>query len=412
MTAEEPVEVKAVEEALAGRSDLDRYGDNKRLLFAVQLRLDVDDIDGLAADALTDGADDKSSDLIYVDRDAGIILLAQGCEYRREREAAPQGKAASLHQAAAWVFSHVTDEMPERLRPAVAEVRTALADNVIREIRVWFVHNVPESENVRRELDAIGSNVASAVAARYPESKPDIHTEEVGRNTLALWYESSLTPILVTDEIPVQVDDSCLTMQGPGWTAFMVSISAEWLNGIYWKYGEKLFSANVRGFLGSRKSKDNINNGMRETLEAEPGNFWVFNNGITALVDDASYNAENKELVIRGLSIVNGAQTTGALAKFEGPEALRSAKIVARFIKCGNRSVVEKIIRFNNRQNVIDPADFRSNDSAQRRLVEEFTALGIDGYTGGRRGRGVDEARRPAGSRCRVGQSCARRISW
>jgi hypothetical protein len=92
VTAEEPVDVKAVEEALAGRSDLDRYGDNKRLLFGVQLRLDVDDIDGLAAEALTDGADDKSSDLIYVDRDAGIILLAQGYESRREREAAPQSR--------------------------------------------------------------------------------------------------------------------------------------------------------------------------------------------------------------------------------------------------------------------------------------------------------------------------------
>jgi hypothetical protein len=396
--SQEQDSAKAVEEALASRTDLERYRDNKRLLFAVQLWLDVDDIHGLAAEALTDGGDDKASDLIYIDRDAGIILLAQGTEYRSLRSAARIDKVISLHQAIVWVISHDIEDMPEGLRPAVAGVRAALADNVIREIWVWFVHNAPESHNVAHELKAIQSNVDAAVRAGYPESKLDIRAEEVGRTTLAKWYESSRTPILVTDEISVPVDDSCLTVQGPGWTAYTVTVTAEWLNNTYWKYEEKLFSANVRGFLGARKSKDNINNGMRETLEGEPGNFWVFNNGITALVDDASYHADQKELLIRGLSIVNGAQTTGAVAKFKEVDALRDARIVMRFIKCGDPDVVQKIIRFNNRQNVIDPADFRSNDRAQRRLVEEFKALGIEGYTGGRRGRGVDEVRKPAGA--------------
>ncbi len=389
---------KAVEEALASRSDLDIYADNKRLLFAVQLRMDIDDIDGLAAEALTDGADDKASDLIHVDRDAGIILLAQGTEYATERAAARQTKAATLHQAVTWVFSHTTDDTPERLLPRVAEVRAALADGVIRELWVWFVHNLPESENVRRELIAIQSAVDAAIRAGYPETILDIRVDEIGRDTLAKWYESSRTPILVTDEITVPVDDSCLTIKGPGWTAYTVTVTAEWLNNAYWKYEEKLFSANVRGFLGARNSKGNINNGMRETLEGEPGNFWVFNNGITALVDDARYNVDDKELLIRGLSIVNGAQTTGAVAKFKEPDALPDARIVMRFIKCGDSAIVQKIIRFNNRQNVIDPADFRSNDRAQRRLVDEFKALGIEGYTGGRRGRGVDEVRKPIGA--------------
>jgi AIPR protein len=396
--SQEQDNVKAVEEALSGRSDLDIYGDNKRLLFAVQLRMDIDDIDGLAAEALTDGADDKASDLIYVDRDAGIILLAQGYESKKERIAASQAKAATLHQAVTWVFSHTTDDTPERLLPTVAELRAALVDDAIREIWVWFVHNLPESENVRRELNAIQSTVDTAIRADYPETKLDIHVDEVGRNTLARWYESSRSPILVTDEITVPVDDSCLTVHGPGWTAYTVTVTADWLNNTYWRYEEKLFSANVRGFLGARKSKDNINNGIRETLEGEPGNFWVFNNGITALVDDVSYNVDNKELQIHGLSIVNGAQTTGAVAKFREPDALRDARIVMRFIKCGDSAIVQKIIRFNNRQNVIDPADFRSNDRAQRRLVDEFKALGIEGYTGGRRGRGVDEVRKPAGA--------------
>lgn len=398
MDSQEQDSAKAVEKALVGRTDLDVHGDNKRLLFAVQLRLDVDDIDGLAADALTDGGDDKASDLIYVDSDAGIILLAQGTEYRSERPAARLSEAATLHQAVTWIFSHDFEKTPEGLRPTVAAVRAALEGNVIREIWVWFVHNAPESANVEDELKSIRSGIDTMIRADYPEAKIDIRTEEVGRYTLAGWYESSRTPILVTEEQRLPVGDSFLTAEGPGWTAYTVTVAADWLNSLYWKYKEQLFSANVRGFLGARRSKDNINNGMRETLEAEPGNFWAFNNGITVLVDDANYDAEAKELVIQGLSIVNGAQTTGALGEFPNQTALGEASIVARFIKCGDPSVVQKIIRFNNRQNVIDPADFRSNDRAQRRLVEEFKALGIEGYTGGRRGRGVDEVRKPTGA--------------
>jgi hypothetical protein len=249
----EHVDAKAVEEALAGRDDLAVYGDNKRLLFAVQLRLDVDDIVGLAAESLTDGPDDKAADLIYVDRDAGIVLIAQALEAgNTDKPAAPPSKATSLYQAVNWVFSHSAEEMPARLAPKVAEVRAALTENAIREVWIWFVHNLPESENIRRELEAIKSSVVAAIDAKYPELRPEIRTEEVGRATLAKWYESSRTPILVTDTIVVPVDDSCLTAKGPGWTAHTVTITAEWLNNVYWQYEEKLFSANVRGFLGRR----------------------------------------------------------------------------------------------------------------------------------------------------------------
>lgn len=43
-----------------GRRDLiDNYGDNSLLLYALQLRYDIEDIISVAAEALTDGSDDK-----------------------------------------------------------------------------------------------------------------------------------------------------------------------------------------------------------------------------------------------------------------------------------------------------------------------------------------------------------------
>ena len=44
-----------------GRYELkNKYKDNALLLYALQLRFDIEDIDAIAADALTDGADDKN----------------------------------------------------------------------------------------------------------------------------------------------------------------------------------------------------------------------------------------------------------------------------------------------------------------------------------------------------------------
>ena len=61
-----------------GRTDLvDLYGDNSLLLYALQLRYDIEDIISVASEALTDGSDDKKCDLIYIDRDSGFAVVAQ-----------------------------------------------------------------------------------------------------------------------------------------------------------------------------------------------------------------------------------------------------------------------------------------------------------------------------------------------
>jgi len=52
------------------------YGDNSLLLYALQLRYDIEDIIAVASDALTDGSDDKKCDLIYIDHDSGFAVVA------------------------------------------------------------------------------------------------------------------------------------------------------------------------------------------------------------------------------------------------------------------------------------------------------------------------------------------------
>jgi hypothetical protein len=373
--------IAAMESALAGRADLHapKYGQNARLLFAAELILDIADIHSVAAEALIDGGDDKSCDFLYVDRDAGLIVLAQGYEATDVRKSCVrQRKAANLHQAATWVFVHDIAEVPPRITPAVEEARLALAEGAIGEVRIWLVHNLPESKRIGDELAAVEALVAKVVTDR--DDGIEVRAEEIGRNQLAARYHTSPLPILVSGVFSVPGEPHPVP-PGPTWTAYSVTVPASWLQGVYWEYGERLFAANVRGFLGKRKK---INAGIRDTLARNPEDFWIYNNGVTALVYDANYDAAAKGLLIRGISIVNGAQTTGALGGFDA-QRLADATVQMRFIVCTDRAKIRDIIRYTNRQNPTEPADFRSNDAVQRRLVMEFEAMGVSGYTGGRR---------------------------
>ncbi|MGW4826656.1 AIPR family protein [Amycolatopsis japonica] len=384
-----------LEEALKQRIDLDQYGAAKRTLFALQMTLDIEDIHSVAATALTDGPDDKSCDVVFIDRDSQSVILAQGYESgNNQKLQAPLGKASSLHQAVNWLFgSQHEEEVPERLQSAWRELHDALADGAIGSVEIWFVHNLPENHQIEQELSAVAKAAHALVANRYPSPSVDFVGKELGRESLLDRYKGSLTPILVTDEFTVKVDGSFVE-EGDNYTALCTSVPASWLRQIFSAHQERLFSANVRGYLGSRRSKDNINNGIRTTASESPKRFWAYNNGITAIVNEFSVDEENNLIKITGMAIVNGAQTTGALGSIDA-ELVEDGRLLARFIKCGDPATVKGIIRYNNRQNPTEASDFRSNDRIQVRLVKEFSDLGVAGYNGGRRGGAEDVIRRP-----------------
>jgi hypothetical protein len=151
----------------------------------------------------------------------------------------------------------------------------------------------------------------------------------------------------------------------------------------------------VRDYLGSRESDANINNGIKETAATDPGNFWVYNNGITALVNGLVPERKNGrvQLTIKGISIVNGAQTTGAIGSLVQKPA-SALTVPIRFIWTTNQSRVQDIIRFNNSQNKISASDFRSTDAVQKRLKSEFEKITDAEYEGGRRGGASDTIKR------------------
>ncbi|MHC0068136.1 AIPR family protein [Nostoc sp. UIC 10890] len=156
----------------------------------------------------------------------------------------------------------------------------------------------------------------------------------------------------------------------------------EWWN----KYKNKLFSKNIRDFLGT----SNVNSEISITLENEPRLFWYFNNGITVLCKDidrlgAKTDKRLGDFVAKGISIVNGAQTIGSIGAFyeeaseEQKENLESAEIFIRFIsleKCQEDSFGLRVTKATNTQNKVEVRDFVALDFEQERLRKEFKTNG------------------------------------
>jgi len=388
--------MKTWESALEGRTDLEQYGDNAIGLFALALRFSIEDLESVAADAITDGADDKKCDILFVDRDERAAVIAQCYVAKSPRAAAPANKASDLNTAVAWLLHTPINSVPPQLRSEAKGLRDAIRGGSIDTLHIWYVHNLPESKNVKNELDAVESAASTAVKAHFESSTLHVATHEVGSGTLSEWYADSLTPILVDDEFEVDVSGGFL-MTSDDWEGFVTAIPAQFLHKLYRNHKTKLFSANVRDYLGSRKSDQNINHGIKETADNDPKNFWVFNNGLTLLVNDfvVESSKSRTRLSFKGVSIVNGAQTTGAIGSLKKAPS-STAFVPVRFIKTANSEVVNQIIRYNNSQNKVTAPDFRSTDRIQKRLKDEMTKIPKAEYEGGRRGGHEDAIRRRA----------------
>ena len=370
--------------ALSGLTDLAKYGSNAHLLFALEVAFQIDDIDTVAVDALTDGQYDKKCDLIYVNPDEGVLVVAQGYVATTPKNEAPANKASDLNTAVAWLFGTPIQDIPLQIRSAAIQVHSALKADQIRTIQFWYVHNCLESQNVREELARVEVSIKAAIQSQFPTANvSDYRAMEVGQAQLEIWYKALQAPILVTEENRISIPGG-YAESGIDWEAYVTSIDAGWLYDLYKKHNSQLFSANLRGYLGYNRRDKNINHGMRQTAEGEPSRFWVYNNGITILVHDFTVDEAAREISMRGFSIVNGAQTTGSLGALG--KRPTGVKIQARIVKCSSNETIQSIIKYNNSQNPLVSPDFRSNDKVQQRLRSEFASIPGAEYTGGRRG--------------------------
>lgn len=366
---------------------LSKCGKNALPLFAVALHLDVEDLPSFATESLTDHPADKKADIIYINEAEGVACVAQG--YTGQdwgKQEAQANKASDLNTAAAWLLQTPINDVPKAIRAHAKLFRDGLAKKTIAKIIFAYAHNAFESHNVETELQTVRHLLNGLDLLKGTE----IEVVELGLRRIEALYLTSLGSIQVSDEV-VLPGSEVISEKGPGWRAFVLSLNGAILHDLYEKHKNALFSANLRDFLGARKVSGNVNNNIKGTAEKNPGNFFVLNNGITIVTKKAELDEKKAKLRIFGVSVVNGAQTTGAIHA-AGAEHAKNVSVLARVITLDNPEMISAIVTGNNTQNSIVAWDRRSNDPVQIRIKEEFQSRGV-GYIHRR-----DSTRKPATS--------------
>ena len=170
-------------------------------------------------------------------------------------------------------------------------------------------------------------------------------------------------------------------------SCYLGRVSGAQLSHLFTRYKSRLFSLNIRNYLG-----DNVTNrGIRATATENPNAFFFFNNGISALATRIEKDpADPLEITLNceNLSIINGAQTIRALnkAQIENPGSVREVQVLFRITEfSAKKTTVEQefldnVTKYNNTQTTIRLSDFRSNDKVQYDLRNRFWNLpAVDG---------------------------------
>lgn len=371
-------------ENFSSRTELiEKYGDNALLLVAAEMRMGIEDLDSFALEYLTDGSNDKKCDLVCLNLEKDKLIIAQGYFTKKNSDKAPANKATDLIAATRWLLNgNLSEEQNKVLYNIAQEVRELLKQKAIKEVEIWYVHNLPESESCFVEIKQAADNAKDILAAQY-DININVKPIEIGKKTLENDYNRLNTSIYVSSDHIFDIDGG-FELQQNSWKTFVTAISFEDIVKIWNEYGTDLLSPNIRDYLGIVQRETNINNKISETISNESENFVVYNNGITILVNDYSIDSARSALNISGIGIVNGGQTTGTIGESKG----KNGKVIARFIKSNDKNLLEKIVRYNNTQNNVKPADFRSSDPTQKRLTASFNEIYGDNiiYSGARRG--------------------------
>lgn len=357
--------------------EIQSYGENALLLFAMMLKFEEHDVNSFAADYLTDGNNDKKIDFLKYDKENGKVTIAQGYHSKDwNKSSAKSNKASDLNTAIGWLLSGDLQLMggSDVLRPTALEIRDGLETNTIQMFEILFVHNLKQGKNVQDELQTCALNTSHVLKGLGYNI--EVISDEVGSEKINQWFLSLERNILVEQEIKLNIKGHFLE-EGKNWTAYVCSVGCNEIKKLYEKFGESLFSANLRGFLGTRGTTRNINHNISQTAENNSDMFWVYNNGITAITNGVKKINKKRILKLQGIAIINGAQTTGSLSKAD-INIDKEPNVMIRIIITKDQDEITNIVRYNNTQNIIYTWELRSGDKIQRRLNEEFKLLNIN----------------------------------
>ena len=328
-----------------------------------------------AAQTVTDGYHDMGIDAVYNDTTQKKLILVQS-KWRKDGNGGISQEEANTFVAGVKRLINLDfSGCNAKLAAKQQEITSAICD-MDYQIEMIFCHT--------------GSrNIDTYVLRPVNELLGQVNEDEA--TELLVFIESKLQDLYDylangQNSDNIVLDDVLLnnwgTVDAP-YKAYYGTIPVAAIGEWYRQYENRLFAKNIRYYKGSTE----VNQGNKEVLKTEPDKFFYYNNGIKILckkiTKKAAYSTDRNTglFVLEGVSLVNGAQTTGTIGSVyaETPELLSSACVYIQMIDLGesNEGQASQITKLSNTQSRIEGKDFASLDPNQDRLRMELSLGGI-----------------------------------
>jgi hypothetical protein len=331
-----------------------------------------------ARDDITDGADDKQIDAIFVDDDRATIFVVQGKFIGDTTvDAEPLREVLS-----AWIQMRDLVRLQEvgnnKLKQKLSEVARALEDEY--EVCFELITTAGLTDSAQKDLATFQEQLAELSARdEFPATLLLVNEDEIRRRyDLALEREN---PSL-SHALDLRVCQTLtVTIAGTQVVVAVVPLS-ECIKFPGIKDGT-LFQKNVRQSLGLSNA---VNKGIKNTIYGDRHrDFFFFHNGITAICN--RMEKKDTELILHGVSVVNGCQSLNTiLSCSERVKTLTDTSLLFRFYEIPQRDRADKISINTNSQSAVKPRDLRSNDRRVLNLKKSYEQKYPNGYFVSKRG--------------------------
>jgi AIPR protein len=264
-----------------------------------------------AGNAVVDGGGDGGIDAVFYSANSNTLFLVQSkyinsgrgepdlgdvAKFKTGIENLLSGKYGAFDKNAAW-----QERLPQIKADQKSMVQACL-------VLVYSGINTVSEDKLQLFED---------VKQRFAADEDDeyINVQICGLTTVYDW--------LIDADLGIGVDQVEMKLLKPGWlrkpyeTVYGL-LPLKDLADLFAQHGKRLVGANIRAYKG----KTEVNEKILATIQDEPESFFYLNNGLTAYCDRLQVETidrdrvEFKRITAYGFSIVNGAQTLGAVAEF------------------------------------------------------------------------------------------------
>ena len=324
-----------------------------------------------AVAASIDGGLDHGIDSVFVANDQTIWLVQS--KYKESGSGEPElGDVAKFRDGVTDLIQGRWDRFNNALQNRAAAITDALNSGICK-VKVVLAYSGTAVSDDRRDIFADLERAFNGPSPGFLRchaygltSLHDLHLDGISAQSI---------------EANIELKDFGHTQEP--YRVFYGRMDAKRLAELWVHHEDRLVDRNIRRFKGTTT----VNAGLTETLKQEAEHFFYFNNGVTFLCEAINEqhprdpHRETGRFHVKGLSIINGAQTVGAIAK--EPIAhydANPAMVMATFVCLDNApdGFGDRVTQSRNRQNAVDLEDFAALDERQAMWQQTLRMAGIE----------------------------------